>query len=138
MCEGCSPPVRTDGRVRKGACFLACKDPRERLWPSCPPGCGPGVFRKHRGTLPLKASNRALGYVLLNSPTLQLIGRPDTATLVLQQTAFGVVSIVAVCTVTAQTITVALVFRVTAPGKRGWLPEPQLPVGSGWEPRPVP
>ncbi|KAM5237904.1 vomeronasal type-2 receptor 116-like [Ctenodactylus gundi] len=83
-----------------------------------------GLFVRHRNTPMIKANNRSLSYILLVSLafcflcSLLFIGRPNTATCVLQEATFGLVFTVAVSSVLAKTVTVILAFKVTTPGRR--------------------
>nr|XP_044608186.1 LOW QUALITY PROTEIN: vomeronasal type-2 receptor 116-like [Equus asinus] len=84
-----------------------------------------GVFVKHQDTLIVKVNNRTLSYILLVSLTLSFlccllfIGRPNTATCILQQITFGVLFTVAVSAVLAKTLTVLVAFKVTQGLQRG-------------------
>ena len=115
--------------------FLACGDPLGMVLACTALGLpvltagALGVFVKHRDTPIVKASNRALSYILLISLILcclcsfLFLGRPNTATCILQQMPFGVIFTVAVSTTLAKTITVVLAFKVTTPGRmtQQWL-----------------
>uniref|UniRef100_A0A8C6A067 Vomeronasal type-2 receptor 116-like n=1 Tax=Marmota marmota marmota TaxID=9994 RepID=A0A8C6A067_MARMA len=121
--QSCRPGFRKIPQEGRPVCCFACV--------FCPEGhisnqtaAVLGVFVKHRDTPIVKANNRALSYILLISLTfcflcsLPFIGRPSTATCILQETTFGLVFTVAVSTVLAKTVTVILAFKVTAPGRR--------------------
>jgi vomeronasal 2 receptor len=81
------------------------------------------VFVKHRDTPIVKANNRVLSYILLLTliicflSCLLYIGQPNTATCILQQTAFGTLFTVALSTVLAKAIVVVTAFKVTSPAR---------------------
>uniref|UniRef100_G3UD57 G-protein coupled receptors family 3 profile domain-containing protein n=1 Tax=Loxodonta africana TaxID=9785 RepID=G3UD57_LOXAF len=85
------------------------------------------VFLKYQDTPVVRANNRAVSLTLLVSLALCAIcpllflGHPTVATCLLRQTTFAVVFTVAVSSVLAKTLTVALAFRVTRPGGRVWV-----------------
>ncbi|XP_052025585.1 vomeronasal type-2 receptor 116-like [Apodemus sylvaticus] len=92
------------------------------------------VFVKYRDTPIVKANNRSLSYTLLLTliicflSSLLFIGQPNTATCILQQTAFGILFTVALSTVLAKAITVVIAFKVTVPARRmRWLMVSRVP-----------
>lgn len=87
-----------------------------------------GVFVNHRDTPIVRANNRFLSYILLITLMLCflfplfLIGLPNTATCILQQSLFGLLFTVVLSTVLAKTITVVMAFQITTPKRRTrWL-----------------
>ncbi|XP_036032429.1 vomeronasal type-2 receptor 116-like [Onychomys torridus] len=113
--------------IHKSVVFLSYEDPLAlTLMVMCFTACTAVVvviFVRYHDMPIVKANNRSLSYILLISllfcflcPFL-FIGHLNAAKCILQQITFGAVFTVAVSSVLAQTVTVVLAFKVTAPGR---------------------
>ncbi|XP_043932099.1 vomeronasal type-2 receptor 26-like [Protopterus annectens] len=87
------------------------------------------IFIKYRDTPIVKANNRNLSYFLLVALILSFlcslifIGKPQTTSCLLRQSAFGIIFAACISSILAKTITVVIVFTATRPGgfQQNWL-----------------